>query len=127
MNPVFTGIIEQGKVLLDSPTRYDQKVQSLEGKRIELVLRLQKSQRSLNQNAYYWGVAIKILCDHLGYADDEMHEILKFKFLKTAKAEMEFVKSTAKLSTAEFEEYLEKIKVWAVMELDCYIPDPNME
>jgi hypothetical protein len=59
-----------------------------------------------------------------------MHEILKYKFLKTIKVipdkeGMPYIKSTTKLNTGEFEEYLAKIKQWAASELDCFIPDPN--
>jgi hypothetical protein len=125
MNPVFSGRIEQGKVKLDNPNRYLVQIGRLEGQRIEVVLRKQKTSRSNNQNAYYWGVVLEILSEHLGYTPDEMHEILKFKFLKTVKADMEYVKSTTKLNTVEFEDYLTKIKQWAASELSCVIPDPN--
>jgi hypothetical protein len=125
MNPVFSGIIEKGKIKLDNHNRYLVQISRLEGQRIEVVLRKQKAARSNNQNSYYWGVCLEILSNHLGYTADEMHEILKFKFLKTVKADMEYIKSTTKLNTAEFEEYLTKIKQWAAAELNCYIPDPN--
>jgi hypothetical protein len=97
----------------------------LEGKRFEEVLRQQKSQRSLNQNRYYFGVCLEILSQHLGYTSDEMHEICKFKFLKTMKAGLEYVRSTTKLNTSEMEEYLEKIRKWADIELNCFVPLPN--
>jgi len=130
MNPIFTGKVERGKVLLDSPSRYLVHLSKYEGKRIELVLRLQKSQRSLNQNNYYFGVVVEILSGHTGYTAEEMHEILKYKFLKTIKVipdkeGMPYIKSTTKLNTGEFEEYLAKIKQWAAQELDVFIPDPN--
>jgi len=47
------------------------------------------------------------------------------KFLRKGKAEIETVTSTAKLSTAGFEDYLEKIRRWAAVEHNCYIPLPN--
>ena len=130
MNPIFTGKVERGKVWLDSPSRYLVHLSKYEGKRIELVLRLQKSQRSLNQNNYYFGVVVEILSGHTGYTAEEMHEILKYKFLKTIKVipdkeGMPYIKSTTKLNTGEFEEYLAKIKQWAAQELDVFIPDPN--
>jgi len=50
-------------------------------------------------------------------------------FLKSFKEvngkEMEYVRSTTKLNTTAFEEYLEKIRLWASMELNCLIPLPN--
>jgi hypothetical protein len=130
MNPIFTGIIRQGKKIYDNPNRYLVQLSKLEGKRFEEILRQQKSQRSLNQNNYYWGVVLEILSGHTGYTADDMHEILKFKFLRFViridnDEGMEYVKSTTKLNTTEFEAYLTKIKQWAETKLNCFIPNPN--
>lgn len=125
MNPVFGGRIEQGSVKLDNPIRYEQYALSLEGKRIEIVLRKEKSKRSNNQNSYYWGVVCKILGDYFGYSEDEMHEALKMKFLRTGACDLETVKSTTKLNTAEFEEFLEKVRRWAAIDYGVNIPLPN--
>jgi len=51
-------------------------------------------------------------------------------FLKYAKdvsdgtSEM-FVRSTTSLNTVEMNEYIEQIRIFAVSELGCYIPEPN--
>lgn len=83
--------------------------------------------RSLQENAYYWGVVIELLCGHTGYTPEEMHDCLKAKFLPHGVDEygLEHVKSTTKLSTVEFETYMEDIRRWASSELDVYIPDPE--
>jgi hypothetical protein len=127
MNPVFTGRIEKGKVILDNPNRYLVQISRLEGQRIEAVLRKQKSQRSINQNNYYFGVVIELLSDHTGYEKDEMHEALKEKFLSSEIDEhgLRKIKSTTKLKTTEMEDYLERIRRWAATELNCYVPLPN--
>ncbi len=129
MNPVFSGKIEQGKVKLDNPNRYLVQISRLEGQRIEVVLRKQKSQRSLNQNNYMWGVVYEILSEHLGYSTEEIHEICRFMFLRSTMGGggkvFDLVKSTAKLNTADFEVYLDKVRMWAAQELNCYIPLPN--
>ncbi|MEN6423332.1 MAG: hypothetical protein ABFD76_15440 [Smithella sp.] len=132
MIPIFKGNIDNASIgtfipflKLATYKRLGDYLKTLHGKNIELTIRERKSQRSLNQNRYYFGVVLDILSNHTGYESDEMHEILKFKFLKTVKADMEYIKSTTKLNTVEFEEYLTKIKQWAAVELNCYIPDPN--
>jgi len=127
MNPVFSGKIEQGKVKLDSPNRYLVQISRLEGQRIEVVLRKQKVERSNQQNSYYWGVIIEILKNHTGYTKDEMHEALKEKFLSAIPDEhgLKKIRSTAKLNTTEFEEYLDKVRMLAAQNLNCYIPLPN--
>lgn len=127
MNPVFSGRIEKGKVLLDNQNRYLVQLSKLEGQRIELVLRKEKSKRSINQNNYYFGVVVEILADYCGYEREEMHEALKEKFLSAIPDDhgLRKIKSTTKLNTIEMEEYLEKIRLWASVELNCYIPNPN--
>ena len=125
MNPVFSGRIEQGKVIHDNPTRYLAQVHKLEGKKIDVVLREYKSQRSNPQNNYYFGVVCKILGDYFGYTEEEMHDALKYKFLRKGAADLETVQSTTKLNTAEFEDYLEKVRRWALLEYNVSIPLPN--
>lgn len=129
MIPIHHGVITGDKLILDNPIRYLDYFKKLSGKRIELTLKEEKSQRSLNQNSYYWGVVLKVLSEHTGYDPDDIHEICRYMFLKSFKTvgskELEYVKSTADLNTAEFEEYLEKIRRWAAVELNCYTPLPN--
>ena len=125
MTPIFMGKITDYKLLLDNPTKYQQYIDSLSGHRVEIVVRKQKAKRSENQSRYYWGVVIELLSKELGYDQDEMHEILKYKFLQSNAMGLPYVKSTTKLSTGEFEEYLSKIKRWAAEFLHIVIPDPN--
>ena len=125
MNPVFSSRIEQGKVIYNNPTRYLAQVHSLEGKRIECVLRQEKSKRSNQQNNYYFGVVCKVLGDYFGYDTEEMHDALKYKFLRKGAADLETVQSTTKMNTAEFEEYLEKIRRWAATDYGVVVPLPN--
>jgi hypothetical protein len=91
--------------------------------------RKQRSKRSIKENSYYWGVVVEILRDYFGYETyeaEEVHDGLKLKFLRIHEGEaLETVRSTTKLSTVEFEDYLEKIRRWASKEHNCYIPLPN--
>lgn len=82
--------------------------------------------RSLDQNSYYWGVVISILCDYTGYEKEEMHEALKMKFLTIEPARgLPYTISTADLSTVHFNKYIEIIKRWASIEFGIFIPDPD--
>lgn len=91
------------------------------------VIEIQKSKRvrSLNQNKYYWGVVIKIISDHTGYTSDETHQVLASMFLSYISNGRTFVKSTTKLNTFDFEQYLDKCRKWANDEMSAYIPMPN--
>lgn len=87
--------------------------------------------RSNPQNSYYWGVVIELISEHTGFTLDEVHEILKHKFLakrvfiKSAQEYVDITKSTTILSTVEMEEFLSQIRRWAVIDLGISIPEPN--
>lgn len=101
----------------------------------ELYVQRLRAARSQQANRYYWGVVIKALCDHTGYTPDELHEVLKQKFLPKSLALLdgngdvkgEFVMggSTAKLKVDEFHAYLEQVRRFAAEELGVYTPDPG--
>lgn len=90
----------------------------------DLEIKAVKTTRSTLQNNYYWGVVIKIISDELGYTPDEVHEILRYKFL-FVQGEFPYVRSTTSLNTVEFEEYMINIRMWASLQFGCYIPLPN--
>lgn len=126
--PIFYGTVEKGKLALDRPDRYLVQLSALNGKKVELILRKRRSQRSLRQNSFYWGVVIEILSEHFGYEPEEMHEALKFRFLKIrndVSPNLVSVKSTTRLSTDEFKDYVNRIVRWAAQEYSVFIPDPG--
>ena len=124
--PIHRGKVTQGKIILDNPGRYLVCLARLEGKEIELTVRQKKTQRSLEQNKAYWGIAVEILSDHLGYERDEVHDLLRAKFLSRIDDKgLMIIRSTTSLSTKEFSEYYDSIQRWAAQFLNCYIPDPN--
>jgi len=126
VTPVFYGQVKKGRVVLDRPDQYLVHVASLEGKLIELTLQKERHIRTLNQNRYYWGVVVEILANHFGYDKDEMHEALKFKFLKRHEdSALPTVGSTAKLSTVEFGDYIDTVVRWAASEYRVVIPEAN--
>ena len=90
-----------------------------------------KNKRSISQNNYYWGVVLKYVAVETGFTVDEAHQVLTKQFLGYEKVNsktgeiIDLVKSTKKLSTVDFEEYLERVRQWALNFLDCKIPLPN--
>ena len=127
MTAIFTGTVEKGKLILDKPNKYLVKLASLEGKKIELVIRKKKSQRSIQQNRAYFGIAVEILSNHTGFSKDEIHDALKQKFASRTddKTGLTIVESTAKMTTIRFMEYYAGIQQWAAEFLNCFIPSPN--
>ena len=124
MKFLFFGVVKQGKLKFDTPDKFMVYLSGLEGKRFELTLEKERHARTLSQNAYYWGVVVEILANHFGYEPEEMHEALKFKFLKKFEgSDLVTVGSTRKLSTVEFGEYIDKIMEWAAEEYQVVIPN----
>lgn len=126
MNPIFQATVDnKGTLRLEKPVSFHEYVAEFSGQRVEVIIRKPKTSRSTLQNSYYFGVVVELLANELGYEKDEIHEILKYKFLQSHAMGMPYVKSTTKLSTGEFEDYLSKIKRWAAEFLNIVIPDPN--
>lgn len=86
----------------------------------------QYNRRSINQNRYYWGQVIRYYCEETGYTPYEGHVVLGNKFLPTVwPINEDGFWSTAKLSTVEFEDYLQAIRDYCLDKLSLTIPEPN--
>lgn len=89
--------------------------------------------RSNQQSKYYWGCVVKILSEELGYTKNQMHDILKFRFLsepasvkgRTGEVCLNVTRSTQDLDTKEFESLMSEIREWASIDLGIYIQEPN--
>lgn len=125
MKRIYIGKVEGGRIRLKDTLLFNSQVQKLEGCEVQITLTKRFNDRSSNQNRYYWGVVIKILCDHFGYFDEEMHEAMKWMFLRKTEGAIPTVLSTTRLNTLEFEDYVEKIRVWAMSEHEIKIPLPG--
>lgn len=98
-----------------------------------IVLETLKKGRSNQQNRYMWGVVYERISEDTGYTKDEVHAIMGQMFLrnwiviegKNGPKEVEFVRSTTSLTTAEMEKYLSQIREWASIERGLWIPEPN--
>ena len=86
--------------------------------------------RTNPQNRLYWSVYIKTLADHFGMTPDECHENLKLFFnpIDSKLIPGERVGgSTTKMTTKEFGEYLDKIKIWALTDHNVTLPEGGDE
>jgi hypothetical protein len=87
--------------------------------------------RSLAFNRYYWSVVIPYIALETGYTKEEMHDVLRKMFLSYEKKNNitqsvdTFLISTTKLDNLEFNEYVEKIRMFALEQLNIYVPLPN--
>ncbi len=105
-------------------------IKMMKGKKLIKIEKYRKK-RTNQQNRYYRGVILKYLSELFGYFDDEMHKEIKKKFLpyervnKVTGEVKTFGGSTKDLNTEQFEEFNNKIRIWALVEHDCLIPLPN--
>lgn len=81
-----------------------------------------------NQNGYYWAVVLADIAAETGHTPQQIHEEMKalhnpipsrFNSDRTVPGE------TKNLTTIEFEDYLERVRAWALEYLNLTIPLPN--
>lgn len=128
--------IRSGRLFIKNRREFDYKVRRLDERwMLEVCVKRLRASRSIQQNRYYFGVVLVLISEHTGYSADELHDVLKAKFLPkhlafsdgNGEVKDEFVigGSTRKLNTVEFGEYMESIRRWAAEDLDVVIPDPR--
>lgn len=134
--PVFHAAVDDdGRVLFDEderPMRQNYLQQVLAGKRVDVLLKVHREQRSLDQNAWHWGVAIPVIANALGYdkhEHDDLHYALVAKCFGThldekLRQEVPNVRSSS-LTTAQFSELMEWEVRWAATEYGIIVPLPN--
>lgn len=140
MKKVFFGKVENGKMRLYRHDEFVRVVKGLDGNEIAVAIGKRTKERSDAENRYYWGVVVEGVGRAMGEVDengnvnkDVVHEYLKSKFAKevlivNVPGGVEFVdtvRSTATMKTTEFENYLSRIRTWASVYLETYIPTPN--
>ena len=92
-----------------------------------------RNTRSNKQNNYYWKCIVQELANSLGYFPNEMHDILRSKFLSEwellklneKKIGINKIKSTSDIDSKAFEIYAEQIRIWAITELNIKLMIPN--
>lgn len=93
-----------------------------------VIIRPLEKIRSIEQNSYLW-VLYRYISQHTGYYEWELHKMFKEAFLsklilKSGQLKKENV-STKQLSTWLFNDYCEKIRIFAESELSLQLPLPN--
>lgn len=120
----FRGIAKDGIVTFDDPSEWRRQVRCFEGKTVEVLIREPKKWRSDSQRKYYFAVIVRMLSEHTGYEEGEMHDALRWKFLQKHDAPIPTVRSTNDLDTAEAERYYEDCRRFAA-EMGLVVPLPN--
>ena len=121
MDPIFLATIKDAAPVFDDSTcvQFDAHCRRMEGQKVEIIVRKWRARRSLNQNAYFHGVVLKMLQEVTGYAGaegmDELKDILEDKFLRVPTKLGYRTRESEDLNTKEFEDFLEEIRLWAAV------------
>lgn len=130
MTKIHFGTVQKGRFIPDNVEEYALALAVNNNKRVTMTVGKPRTNRSTNQNRYYFGVVVRILSGELGYTPEEMHEALKAHYLADRSAKyLRVPKRTSDLTATEFEEYLSRIRMDASLmkfsSESIYIPLPN--
>ena len=125
---LFGRIDDNGRLIFDDPVAFARVRGALRGRDVQVLVEPKRKPRSLAENNYYCGVVIPIISEWSGFTPEETHLALKEHFLSEFDRQhgLMRMKSTADLSTVDFEKYMSNIRMWAA-DQGQFIPLPNEE
>jgi hypothetical protein len=121
------GKVENGKITPLDPIQWAISLNKLAGKEVEIEITQRRNNRTINQNKYYWACVIAVTSALYGYYPDEMHRAWANEFLSEldVKTGLTRIKSTTKLTTEEFNQYIDRIGQKAAQDFPgAAIPPP---
>lgn len=133
--PVFHGeVTKDGRLVLDETERNQRRsyLDALAGKPVDVVVKVHREKRSLDQSRWEWGVALPIIGEALGYDKDEYDELhyalvaecFGTTFDQRIGREVPNVRSS-QLNTAQYSEYMEWLVRWAAKTYGIIVPLPS--
>ena len=111
----FTAKVEKGRVKFHDTKGFKEYISKIDGD-IWIDVKKAPKARSTQQNAYYRTI-IRQIGNHLGYNEDEMHDVIKHKFK---------ISSTKELDSEEFSEFLDRIIIFSA-EYGFIVQDPRRD
>ena len=136
MNIIYTGIVKPDGLHIFNRKAFDRELEGLLGNKVEVCVQKKRRGRSVEQNAYYWGVVVPLVQSGLTdagwqFGKQETHDLLKAKFLQIEKVNkdtgvvIKSVGTTTTITTTEFMDFVASVQQWAAEFLNVQIPDPN--
>lgn len=126
----FPAKVANGKLEFKNPTTLFAHIGKFRPEdELEVTVEKHRSQRSNQQNRYYWGVVLNIIANETGHSTEELHEIYKRMFLprkviKYREREFPVPSSTTDCDISDFHEYIERVRAEAAQS-GIVIPNPN--
>lgn len=129
--PKFVGTWNGKKINFPEPEKERMNLwldQFESGTELALSIGKQEYNRTDNQNRWYWECVVWLPAESFGWTPEDLHEYYKLKFnskvVNYKGKEITIPQSTARLSTKEFSDYVERIVIWAAGH-GVVIPEPN--
>lgn len=125
--PIFYGLTGKGELNVENKPKFLQYLLSLSrsGKpaKIEIIIKRYRKKRTNRQNSLYW-LWLNFIAEETGSDPDELHVYFKSKYLLDRSGKIPVVKSTTRLTTVEFSEYMDKI-TREVANVGITLPNPE--
>ncbi len=122
----------QGRICARESGRFAGYLAALEGKDVAVTVEKERTQRSKNQNSWYWAAVVPAVTEYLNEARgsslsrEQVHEVLKAAFIGTETTPLGAVPcSSAALDVEKFSTYCERIRAHAASEWGLFIPGPD--
>jgi len=128
-------ISDEGVLTIVNRKTFDADIKEFAGKNVVITVERRKSQRSSQQNRYYYGCVVPIVQQGLkdiGHrlSKEDTHLFLRNRFLtqELVSSEGEVIgnrlRSTTELNKSEFADYTSEIQQFSAEYLNIVIPDP---
>ena len=134
----WTGFVDDaGHFSLDRRREFSEWVKRFRGHEVVVTVQRKTRKRSLEQNAWLWGVALPLIAEHLGYDrhehDDLHYDLLSVRFgtravaprVPGAQPRIVPARTSSELTTAEFSDYMDWLVRYAAQEFGVVIPLPD--
>lgn len=123
---IFFAKVNNGIIKHQNEHRFNEFLESIEGKEVKMDIKVKRNKRSNNQNALYW-LWLDIISEYTGFDSDELHNSFRAMFLTDNRVKPPLVRSTSVLDTVEFTKYLDKVKLYALENISPDLKFQNPE
>lgn len=121
--------MEDGRLHLTDRRAFALALTGLKPGPVVITIKAQKPQRTLAQSAYWWSTPVRLIAQHCGYTENQMHYALLgecFGYTPGPTGTPVPVKpSSSDLTVEEFTHLIDWVLTWAPTELGVVIPAPN--